>query len=63
MNSGLNLNDTLRVLTPGAKGAEAYVFNGKWRIITPILTMCYTSYTKDRNIPDAPAIYYWKNVI
>ena len=63
MNSGLDPNDTLRVLTPGAKGAEAYVFQGKWRIITPILTLCYTSYNKDRNMPDAPAIYYWKNVI
>ena len=26
MNSGLDPNDTLRVLTPGAKGAEAYTF-------------------------------------
>lgn len=63
MNSGLDPNDTLRVLTPGAKGAEAYVFQGKWRIITPILTWCGTQYGKDKNTPDAPAIYYWKNVI
>lgn len=38
MNSGLDTNDTLKILTPGAKGADAYTFQGKWRIITPILS-------------------------
>lgn len=64
MNSGLNPNDPIKILTPGAKGAEAYVFQGKWRIITPILSCCSTlTYTADRNLIDSPMIYYWKNVI
>lgn len=64
MNSGLDSNDPIKILTPGAKGAEAYVFQGKWRIITPILSLCNTlDYTTDRNCIDAPVIYYWKNVV
>lgn len=64
INSGLNPNDLIKILTPGAKGAEAYVFNGKWRIITPILSYCNTlQYHVDRNMIDSPTIYYWKNVI
>ena len=63
MNSGLDPNDTLRILTPGSKGAEAYVFQGKWRIITPILTQYSADYTLDRNMVDSPMIYYWKNVL
>lgn len=63
MNSGLDPNDPVKILTPGSKGAEAYVFQGKWRIITPILTQCNISYSTDRNMTDSPVIYYWMNVL
>ncbi len=48
------------VLTEGSKGAEAYAFNGKWMIVTPILTNCNATLSMDYNIPDAPAVYYAK---
>jgi hypothetical protein len=48
------------VLTDGSKGAEAYAFNGKWMIVTPILTRCNATLSMDYNIPDAPAVYYAK---
>ena len=48
------------VLTEGCKGAEAYAFNGKWMIVTPILTRCNATLSMDYNIPDAPAVYYAK---
>ena len=46
------------VVTDGSKGAEAYAFNGKWMIVTPILTRCSDTLNLDNNIPDAPAVYY-----
>lgn len=48
------------VVTDGSKGAEAYAFNGKWMIVTPILTRCNATLNLDYNIPDAPAVYYAK---
>lgn len=48
------------VVTDGSKGAEAYAFNGKWMIVTPILTRCNATLSMDYNIPDAPAVYYAK---
>jgi hypothetical protein len=48
------------VLTDGSKGAEAYAFNGKWMIVTPILTRCNATLSLDYNVPDAPAVYYAK---
>jgi hypothetical protein len=48
------------VVTDGSKGAEAYTFNGKWMIVTPILTRCSDTLNLDYNIPDAPAVYYAK---
>jgi hypothetical protein len=64
--NGTNMNATCLdghakpVVTDGSKGAEAYAFNGKWMIVTPILTRCNTNLTMDYNIPDAPAVYYVK---
>lgn len=63
MNRGLNSSDLLKVLTPGAKGAEAYVYEGYWRIVTPILSNCSATFSVEKNIPDAPAVYYWNNVL
>ena len=48
------------VVTDGSKGAEAYAFNGKWMIVTPILTRCNATLSMEYNIPDAPAVYYAK---
>ena len=48
MNSGLDQNDPVKILTPGSKGAEAFVFQGKWRIITPILTYCDATYSTEK---------------
>lgn len=62
--NGVNMNDTgvnsasRKVLTEGSKGAEAYAFNGKWMIVTPILTRANASLTMDYNMPDAPSVMY-----
>lgn len=67
--NGVNMNDagvnsaSKPILTLGAKGAEAIAWNGKWWIITPILTSCADSTSLDKNIPDAPAVYYVKKVL
>lgn len=61
---GINMNDSgvnsasKPVLTDGSKGAEAYAYNGKWMIVTPILTRANATLSLDYNIPDAPAVYY-----
>lgn len=70
--NNVNMNDdtiegvspSAKILTPGAKGAEAYAFNGYWMIATPILSNCSASPTNmEKNIQDAPAIYYIKRVL
>ncbi len=50
--------DAKPVVTDGAKGAEAYAYNGKWMIVTPVLSRCNATLTFDYNIPDAPAVSY-----
>lgn len=54
---------TYKILTPGAKGAEAVAYNGKWRIITPILSNASATFNQDTNMQDAPAIYYNKEIL
>ena len=54
---------TYKILTPGAKGAEAVAYNGKWRIITPVLSNASATFNQDTNIQDAPAIYYSKKIL
>lgn len=70
--NNVNMNDdtiegvspSAKILTPGAKGAEAYAFNGYWMITTPILSNCSASPTNmEKNIQDAPAVYYIKRVL
>ena len=58
MNASVENGDSIPVLTEGGKGAEAYAFNGKWMIVTPVLKRASASLTMDYNIPDAPAVYY-----
>lgn len=54
---------TYKILTPGAKGAEAVAYNGKWRIITPVLSNASATFNQDTNMQDAPAIYYNKEIL
>ena len=54
---------TYKILTPGAKGAEAVAYNGKWRIITPVLSNASATFNQDTNMQDAPAIYYNKKIL
>lgn len=60
MNASVENGDSKPVLTEGCKGAEAYAYNGKWMIVTPILSRANANLTMDYNVPDAPAVYYMK---
>lgn len=60
---GNTTETTYKILTPGAKGAEAVAYNGKWRIITPVLSNASATFNLDTNLQDAPAIYYNKGIL
>lgn len=66
--NGVNMNDTgvnsasKPVLLPGMKGAEAIAVDGYWYIKTPFISNPNTTtFDGQKNVPDAPAVYFCKH--